>query len=106
MVESRLAHVDEQRQSKRNADHQVSRNWSPEVLHPGSVSLNVHKHQKNDGRDENVHTEEATDPIGEKLLEKQPEIQTVFAEKGDKLGVRKNRAHDAKAEVHSFRFHE
>jgi hypothetical protein len=67
---------------------------------------NVHKHQKIDGRDENVHTEEATDPIGEKLLEKQPEIQTVFAEEWDKLGVRKNRAHDAKAEVQSFRFHE
>src|SRR5712691_5589879 len=87
--ESALTHIQEQRQAERYADGQRRRDGDPQVPQTHPAALDGHEHPEDDRGDDDVQTEEGTDPVREELLAKSPDIETVLAEERDELGVRK-----------------
>ena len=105
MFEVNLAKVEEQRQAKRYTDGQEGGDRQPEIARWKTAPFAADKNKKHDRRDEHIQAEESTDPIGEKLMDKQREIESVEHEPWQELAIGQNEAEGRQYEVNVSQSH-
>ncbi len=74
--------------------------------YPVSAAVDEDMNPESNGRNDNVHPEEASYMVGEKQFPEQPEVQTVLPKKGDELRVGKQSTRDTQNEVSMFGSHD
>jgi hypothetical protein len=87
LFEMRLAHEQKERQAKGNLDEQRPDHGRPKLFHVQTKTLSQNEGDKNEGRYDNIQTEEAADSIGEQFMNEQPCVKTVSQHPRNELRI-------------------
>ena len=95
-MERPLPHVEEERQTEGHANSETRRDRHPQALHRCPfVPRPPRRTQRTTDEDDDVPTEKGADPGGKELLDEHAEVEALFAQEGNELGVRQQCADDA-----------
>ena len=100
-----LAKIEKQRKPKRNSYKQRRGDRKPQSLHFEAPAFVANKTNHSYSGNKNIHAQESTDAICEKLVEEEAHVQPVLDHPGDELRIRKSNSEKAKKQVEHLSIH-
>ncbi len=105
LFEMRLAHEQKERQAKGNSNEHRPDDGRPKLFHVETTALSENERDKNEGRCDNIKTEEAADPIGEQFMNEQRNVKPVIHHPRNELRVGQHRTYNAEDKVSDSHVH-
>ena len=101
-----FAQIKEEWQGERDAHGENGDEGQPAAGNAETRIFKTDEEQKHNRRNEDIHAKKGANAVGEKLLEKEREIQAVCGDPREKLPVRENDPEKTEHEIDGFTIHE